>query len=67
MSKTCLQALCEVNKTQGGTIHQYVDITKPNYFKFEELLKNYLVKSNWIEKQFIYNIAKAAGYEGLKF
>lgn len=38
---TMLENLCEVSGRQGGTIHQYLDITDPAYEPFKKAFYEY--------------------------
>ena len=40
MAKTLMENLCLYNGVQGGTVHQYIDITQAGYTAFADALHN---------------------------
>jgi hypothetical protein len=63
--ETILDRLCKVNKTQGGTIHQFLDVTAKNYDEFVKIYNIY--QCCILSKAAFRKTAKLSNYQGLKF
>lgn len=67
--KTLLQSLCETNNCQGGTIHQFLDITADNYDKFVSEFNFFCVEMSFVcnTKKGFKKLAKKVDFNGLRF
>lgn len=67
--KSLLESLCEVNNCQGGTIHQFCDITAPNYEAFVSEFNFFCVEMSFTcnTVKGFKKMAKRVGYTGLLF
>lgn len=67
--KNLLESLCDTFCVQGGTIHQYCDITAPNYDKFVSEFNFFCVEMSFVcnTKRAFKKLAARVNYAGLKF
>ena len=66
---TKVESLCIANGCQGGTIHQFADITAPNYERLVSEFKFFCVEMSFecITKKGFKKLAARVSYTGLKF
>lgn len=67
--KNLLESLCEASNCQGGTIHQFCDITSPNYEAFVSEFNFFCVEMSFVcnTVKGFKKMAKRVGYTGLLF
>lgn len=67
--KGLLESLCIANNCQGGTIHQFVNVSAPNYDRFVNEFKTFCIDMSFVcnTKNGFKKLAKRVSFEGLLF